>query len=101
MAEKWYRLYCDNCGYNRWTNGTNIGDLVQHKRSPIQKNIPSLDSVTNKPVAGNTFDLPRQFKCPKCGYLIKPRKYKMPQEANDEQNNTERSEESPGGPSVS
>jgi ribosomal protein S27AE len=104
MSEKWYRLYCDNCHYNRWTDGTDIKDLVPYKRSPIQSGIPKLDPVTKKVVEKKPITLPKQFKCPKCGYLIRPKKYARPDEVlpeNEQQTDTQGSEASPGGPTVS
>ena len=78
MAEKIYRLYCDYCGYSRWTDGTNIDDLVPYKRSSIQTGIPQYDPITKKITTKSFKSLPKSFKCPDCGRLITPRKYMVP-----------------------
>lgn len=78
MAIKYYRLYCEICGYNTVTDGSNI-NLVEHKRSKIQKEIPKLDPATGKTVAATWITLPKKYKCPKCGRLISARKFKEPE----------------------
>ena len=78
MAEKLYRLYCDFCAYSRWTDGTDIGDLIPYKRSPIQGGIPQYDPIAKKIVSKPMKTLLKQFKCPGCGRLITPKKYAMP-----------------------
>lgn len=78
MAEKLYRLYCDWCAYSRWTDGTDIQDLVPYKRSPVPTGIPKYDPISRKTTTKAPINLPKQFKCPKCGRLITPRKYAQP-----------------------
>lgn len=90
MADKLYRLYCDYCAYSRWTDGTDIGDLVPYKRSPIQTGIPKYDPVAKKIVTKPFQNLPKQFKCPQCGRLLTPRKYMQPPPTSvEEQKNEE------------
>jgi hypothetical protein len=74
MGEKLYRIYCDYCHYNRYTKGDDIQDLLPYKRSPIQRTIPKLDPVTKKQTETKVQKLPKQWKCPNCGRLIKARK---------------------------
>lgn len=86
MAVKYYRLYCEICGHSLVTDGLNI-KLVEYKRSKIQKEIPKLDPITEKTVEGTWLTLPKKYKCPKCGRLISPRKFKEP-ELEDKAKNT-------------
>ena len=84
MSTKLYRLYCELCNYNRITDGTDIGDLVEYKRSKIQANIPKIDPLDdNKVKEKEHIKLPKQFKCPKCGRLIKPKKLDLKEEDED------------------
>ena len=96
MSEKLYRLYCDHCHFSRYTDGTDIKDLLPYKRSPIQKTIPKIDVVTKKITEVKMQNLPKQWKCPKCGRLIKARKISQEQEQKNEQNFDSGSEESIG-----
>jgi len=81
----YYRLVCEVCGYCSVTDGTNP-NLIEYKRAKIQKEIPKLDDKTGKTVKATWINLPKKFKCPKCGRLISPRKYKEP-EVNDKTKN--------------
>lgn len=78
MALKYYRLNCEICGYNSITDGSNT-NLVEYKRSKVQKEIPKLDPATGKTVTATWLTLPKKYKCPKCGRLISPRKLKEPE----------------------
>ena len=86
MALKYYRLYCEICNYNTITDGTNV-NLVEYKRSKIQKEIPKLDPSTGKTAQGTWLTLPKRYKCPKCGRLLATRKFKEP-ELEDKTKNT-------------
>ncbi len=59
MAVQMYRLRCDYCAYNRWSDGTDVQDLVM---------------VETCKSCGNG----KKFKCPGCGRLLTPRKYNIP-----------------------
>jgi len=96
MASKYYRLHCEICGYNTITDGTNM-NLVEYKRSKVQKEIPRLDPATNKTIPSTWLTLPKKYKCPKCGRLISARKFKEPEiedkaKNNDDQNLDPRSQ---------
>lgn len=91
MATKLYQFLCDHCGYKRFTDGTDIQDLVQVKTSPIPGGAPQLDPLAQK-TATPMFGQPsvevtktltpqagkqkKRFKCPKCGYVIMARQVK-------------------------
>lgn len=75
MATRYYRLVCEICGFSLVTDGSNV-NLVEYKRSKVQKEIPKLDPTTNKLVASTWITLPKKYKCPKCGRLISPRVHK-------------------------
>lgn len=59
MSTTKYILMCNHCSYKRWTDGTDLDDLVMVE--------------TCKSCSGS-----KKFKCPECGYLIKPIKYVQP-----------------------
>jgi rubredoxin len=88
MAVKYYKLYCEMCGYNLITDGSNI-TLTEYKRSKIQKELPKLDPSTNKLAPATWITLPKKYKCPKCGRLIAPRPFKEPNIENNTKNNYE------------
>lgn len=69
-----YRLYCDSCGYNRFTDGSDIQDLVPYKRSSIMSSTPVYDPKQKKIITKKNINLPKQFKCPQCGRLVTARK---------------------------
>lgn len=74
-GQTFYRLYCDYCGYNKVTEGgQDCKGLVEYKRSPIQRGIPQYDPAKKQMVAKDPIHLPKQFKCPGCGRLIRARK---------------------------
>jgi predicted RNA-binding Zn-ribbon protein involved in translation (DUF1610 family) len=75
MVSKYYRLYCEICGYSLITDGSNVS-LVEYKRSKIQKEIPKLDPAADKTIPATWLTLPKKYKCPKCGRLISARKFK-------------------------
>ena len=81
MAARYYRLVCEICGYTLVTDGTNV-NLVEYKRSKIQKELPKLDPATKKLAPATWITLPKKYKCPKCGRLISPRKYEEPEVEN-------------------
>jgi predicted nucleic-acid-binding Zn-ribbon protein len=71
---KFYRLYCEVCTYNRITNGEDISDLVEYKRSPLMTELPKFNETTKQVEKKPPKKLAKMFKCPKCGRLIKPRR---------------------------
>lgn len=52
MAIKLYQLFCSHCLYKKLTDGSDLANLTEVK--------------TCKECGGS-----RQFKCPKCGYLMR------------------------------
>jgi hypothetical protein len=82
MSIKTYRFYCQHCHYNRYTDGTDIDDLVEVPLSSIQGKIPYLDPVDKKAIVPEFKKRPKKFKCPNCGRMIAPKKI---QETHDEQ----------------
>jgi transcription elongation factor Elf1 len=89
MAIKYYRLNCEICGFNQVTDGSNI-QLVEYKRSQIQKELPKIDPVTNKiSHQRDMMKLPKKYKCPKCGRLVSARLFKEPEVENKTKSNYE------------
>jgi len=78
MSIKFYRLYCEFCNYNRITDGTDVEDLYLSKRSKIDTAVPKIDAVTGKVVKKEPIAQTKQFRCPKCGRLITPKKIPEP-----------------------
>lgn len=96
--KKYYILYCENCSYKRITDGSDVGDLYEYKRNKIPTGIPKIDPITKKTTTSNPKVLPKMFRCPKCGRLVRPKKVipsvipELKKEENDEQNISQRSE---------
>jgi len=84
MSLKTYLLYCEPCNWKRITDGSDVQDLVEIKRSPIPGGYPKLDPVTKKVIKPKPKKQPRQFKCPGCGRGILPKKIPNPQAAIDQ-----------------
>ena len=102
MAEKLYRLYCEMCAFNRYTDGTDIQDLKEHKRCVVQTGIPKIDLITKKVTTKKPIILPKQFKCPNCGRLITVRKVEITEISKEltDEDCDKPSEASVGGPEV-
>ncbi len=59
MSVRLYLLRCDICGFRRFTDGSDLKDLIEVK--------------TCRQCSGG-----RRFKCNKCGYLMKANKVNVP-----------------------
>lgn len=84
MSSNKLRLYCDNCNFSQWLTEEKISGLVEYKRSSIQKNIPRL--VNNSVVNTKPKELPKQFKCPGCGRLIRIKTYQFKSDTENDKN---------------
>lgn len=83
-----YRLYCNHCGFNRVVDQPEqIEDLLEVKRSSIQNRLPFYDHEKNQKIESSIQKQPKQFKCPNCGYLVKPFKLKNITSEEGEKNN--------------
>lgn len=71
----YYRLNCEICGFNLYSNDSNI-KLVEYKRSAIQSSLPKIDEATSKMIPGKMINLPKKYKCPQCGRLLSAIKMK-------------------------
>lgn len=69
--KKVFVLHCNNCNFKRFTDGTDLDDLVPVKRSSIPRSIPKIDSVTKKAVVAPDLKRQKYYKCPKCGYMVR------------------------------
>lgn len=96
MSVKQYQLYCDHCGYKRFSDGSDVQDLVQVKSADVPRGSPYLDPVTKKTVVPPAMKQAKKFKCPKCGYIIKPRAIQFTEGPN-ETSNPNGSQTSPPG----
>lgn len=83
---KQYQLYCDHCGYKRFSDGSDAQDLIQVQTSDIPRGSPYLDPVTRKTIIPKPMKQLKKFKCPKCGYLIKPRVIQFTEQKNETNN---------------
>jgi len=70
----YYRLNCEICGFNLYSDDSKI-KLVEYKRSKIQSKLPTIND-SGKAEAGKSIDLPKKYKCPKCGRLLSAKKFK-------------------------
>lgn len=87
-----YIFYCDICNFKKITDGSDLADFLEYVRSPIQKTLPKLDKDNKKRISATTYDLPKRFKCPKCGRLIRPKKLKVSNENDNDPGSEERNE---------
>jgi len=83
MSIKQYQLYCDNCGYKRFSDGTDIKDMVFVKTSDVPRGAPFIDPITKKTVTPPAMKQPKKLKCPQCGYSIKPRVIQFTEQPNE------------------
>jgi rubredoxin len=85
MNKKLYQLFCNHCAFRLITDGSNI-DLAEHKTAAIQITIPDIDPETGIKKEIKFRELPRRFKCPKCGFIIKSKEIENPQQKIEEDN---------------
>jgi DNA-directed RNA polymerase subunit RPC12/RpoP len=81
---KTYQLFCNNCHYKRFSNGSDINDLLEIPQSPIPRGAPYVDAQTKKIVVPKQIKRIKHFKCPKCGYSIKAIELKPIEEKNEQ-----------------
>jgi len=89
MSVKKYQFFCEKCNYKRFTDGSDIQDLVEVKTAPLPGGSPTLDLQIKKEVFPNLHQpgtfiggtvLPKstpqkkRFKCPNCGFIIMAKK---------------------------
>lgn len=86
MSVKNYQLFCDNCNYKRFTDGTDVQDLCEIPTSPIPRGSPYIDPITKKTLSPPHIKQIKKFKCPKCGYAIKPRTVQFTEEEPNQEN---------------
>lgn len=67
-----YQFFCDACNYRRVTDGTDLGDLVAVKASPVPGGAPRLEN--GRTVTPEAKQLKKKFKCPQCGRAISAKK---------------------------
>jgi hypothetical protein len=85
-----YQLFCDHCHWRKITEGTDIQELVKLKISPVAKGIPHADPVTGDIITPNPMKSKNKYKCPKCGFVVTPKKITNPQEDVDNQADIEK-----------
>lgn len=74
MGVKFYRLFCEICNYKRITDGSDVDDLKELKISPIPGGIPVINKLNGKVETPKPIKRIKQFRCPKCGRVLIPRK---------------------------
>lgn len=114
MSIKQYQLYCEHCGYKRFSDGSDVQDLVQLKTSDVPGGVPQLDPLAKKTIISGglhqpgiektgvivkkDIKQPKKFKCPQCGYIIKPRVVQFTESPNETNNADGSKTSSPGSP---
>lgn len=101
MSIKQYQLYCDCCGYKRFSDGSGVQDLIQIKSTDIPRSSPYLDPITKKTIIPLAIKQAKKFKCPKCGYIIKPRIVQFMEGNSNETSDSNGSQTSSQGPAIS
>ena len=84
MNDRWYKLYCDSCGWKKDVQEDFFPQMKEAKFQPLQGRIPKWDEEKRKTVTFPSVPRTRQFKCPKCGRLVRPRRMKDVQGELDE-----------------
>jgi DNA-directed RNA polymerase subunit RPC12/RpoP len=100
MSLKQYQILCEHCGYKRFTDGTDVKDLVEVKTSAIPRGVPYIDPVTKKLTTPPPMKQVKKFKCPKCGYVVKPRQIQFTETPNEQTNNIDGSQTGTSGQSL-
>lgn len=79
---KHYKFFCTNCTFKKVIGGNKIDEFVQVKQSDINRGSPKLDSE-NKTVVPPSIKRKKVFKCPECGYVIRPTELKIENKNNE------------------
>jgi len=79
-----YQFFCEHCCYKRFSDGTDIQDLVEVKTSKLFAKSPYIDPVTGKVIVPEFLSTKKKFKCPKCGMIIKARAIKSIEEGKND-----------------
>jgi len=76
MSIKKYMVYCEPCGYKKFTDGSQEEDkdLVRIPKSEVPGGSPKLDPITNITKIKKSTKQSVMVKCPNCGRGIKVRK---------------------------
>jgi hypothetical protein len=82
MPKKIYCLYCEICNWKRISDGSDLEDLYEIKKSPVPGGVPELDE-NKKIVEKKSKPQPKKFRCPKCGRPVSFKEIKNPQEKID------------------
>lgn len=99
MSIKQYQFFCTNCCYKKFVPGNEIAEFVQVKQSDIERGIPVLDQESKTVSKPPPIKRKKVFKCPKCGFVIRPKELK--EDKNESTNRTNGSETSSEGPPIS
>jgi len=92
MTEKVYRLYCEICNWKRISDGSDLDDLYEIKKSPVPGGVPELDE-NKKVVEKKSRPQPKKFRCPKCGRSVGFKEIENPQEKIKRQQEEQRAQE--------
>jgi hypothetical protein len=79
MAKKVYQFYCEICNWKRITDGSDLDDLYEVKKSPVPGGVPELDE-NKKIVEKKSKKQPKKFRCPQCGRSVGYKEIANPQE---------------------
>lgn len=76
MTIKQYQFLCNNCHFKKIIGGNQIGMFVQVKQSDINRGSPKLEPETNSINVPPPIKRKKVFKCPNCGFVIRPTEVK-------------------------
>jgi DNA-directed RNA polymerase subunit RPC12/RpoP len=80
-----YYLHCSNCNLKRYTNGMDLDDLIEIKRTQPMRLVPKVDKYSGKLVVPPDVKRPKMYRCPRCGFTL--RGHTIPAVPNLEGNN--------------
>lgn len=87
MNNKQYVFFCTHCNFKKIVESQEATDFIQVKLHDIERGSPFIDPNTKKVVTPQPIKRRKTFKCPDCGYLIKPTELKSLEKKADEQTN--------------
>lgn len=98
MSIKQYQFFCTNCSFKKFVPGSQIAEFIQIKQSDVERGTPFLDQELKTVSKPPPIKRKKVFKCPKCGFAIRPKELK--EDKNESTNRINGSETGPEGSSI-